>query len=166
VSKKSAGFLLFRFIADQLEVLLVHPGGPFWSKRDDGAWSIPKGEFNESEDPLEAAKREFEEEIGKSVTGEAIPLKPLRQPSGKMVYAWGIKGDFDPETLKSNTFSMEWPPKSAQFQEFPEIDKAQWFSLEVAKIKVLKGQVGFIEQLKEKLTEEQRAQMERYPVQQ
>ena len=149
--KKSAGLLLFRVVASHLEVLLVHPGGPLWAKKDDGSWSIPKGEIAETEDPFEAAKREFKEELGSLVTGEAILLKPLRQPSGKIIYAWGVRGDFDPATMKSNTFTMEWPPKSGQKREFPEIDKAGWFPIEVAMRKIVKGQSDFIDQLKEKL---------------
>ena len=149
--KKSAGLLLFRVVDSHLEVLLVHPGGPLWAKKDDGSWSIPKGEIAETEDPFEAAKREFKEELGSLVTGEAILLKPLRQPSGKIIYAWGVRGDFDPATMKSNTFTMEWPPKSGQKREFPEIDKAGWFPIEVAMRKIVKGQADFIDQLKEKL---------------
>jgi predicted NUDIX family NTP pyrophosphohydrolase len=151
MSKKSAGILLFRDSSGYLEVLLVHPGGPFWAKKDDGAWSIPKGEFEEHEDPLEAAKREFEEEVGVAPSGDLIPLEPLRQPSGKIVYAWAMKGDFDPAALKSNTFSMEWPPKSGRQQDFPEVDRAAWFSIEVARRKILKGQAPFLSQLQEKL---------------
>jgi predicted NUDIX family NTP pyrophosphohydrolase len=150
-SRKSAGFLLFRIASDHVEVLLVHPGGPFWVRKDNGAWSIPKGEFEENEEPLAAAHREFEEETGRSVSGELIPLEPLRQPSGKLVYAWAVEQDFDPSILKSNTFSMEWPPKSGRQQEFPEIDQARWFGLQEARHKILKGQASFITQLEEKL---------------
>ncbi len=151
MSKMSAGLLLFRYIADNLEVLLVHPGGPYWAKKDDGAWSIPKGEFTEGEDPFEAAKREFEEETGQTPTGDVITLRPMRQPGGKLVYTWAIRSNFNAAALKSNTFFMEWPPKSGRQQEFPEVDKAEWFSIEVAKRKILRGQVNFIEQLQEKL---------------
>ncbi len=151
MSKKSAGLLLFRDASGYFEVLLVHPGGPFWAKKDDGAWSIPKGEFEEDEDPFDAAKREFEEETGIAPSGDVIPLEPLRQPSGKLVYAWAMKGDFDPAVLKSNTFSMEWPPKSGRQQEFPEIDRAAWLSIEAARRKILKGQAPFLLQLREKL---------------
>jgi predicted NUDIX family NTP pyrophosphohydrolase len=147
MSKKSAGFLLFRETSGKLEVLLVHPGGPFWASKDDGSWSIPKGEFTEDEEPLAAAKREFEEETGVTATGNFIPLEPLRQPSGKIVYAWAVKADFDSTALRSNTFSMEWPPKSGQQQEFPEIDRAAWFTVESARRKILKGQTGFLDQL-------------------
>ena len=150
ISKKSAGLLLFRETPGRLEVLLVHPGGPFWAKKDEGSWSIPKGEFEENEDPLTAAMREFEEETGFAVASRLIPLEPLRQPSGKVVYAWAMKEDFDTPRLKSNTFSMEWPPKSGRQQEFPEIDRAEWFPIESAMLKILKGQAGFLAQLQEK----------------
>jgi len=151
MSKKSAGLLLFRETAAGLEVLLVHPGGPFWAKKDDGSWSIPKGEFSDDEEPLEAAKREFEEEMGVPATGEFMPLKPLKQPSGKLVFAWAVRSDFDPSSLRSNTFSMEWPPKSGRHQEFPEVDKAAWFDVETARQKILKGQAPFLDQLLVKL---------------
>ncbi len=128
-------------------MLLVHPGGPFWAKKDDGAWSIPKGEFSPGEEPLAAARREFEEEMGVSPSGEFIPLKPLKQPSGKLVYAWALRSDFDPSTLKSNVFSIEWPPKSGRQQQFPEIDRAAWFGVETARLKILKGQGPFLDQL-------------------
>lgn len=151
--KQSAGLLLFRVVAGNLEVLLVHPGGPFWARKDDGSWSIPKGELSEGEDLFEAAIREFKEELGSSVTGEAIPLKPLRQPSGKIIYAWGVNGDFDTTTLKSNTFSMEWPPKSGQQREFPEVDRAAWFEIVAAKRKIHQGQVPLIEELERMVSE-------------
>jgi predicted NUDIX family NTP pyrophosphohydrolase len=143
--------LLFRETPDCLEVLLVHPGGPFWAKKDKGSWSIPKGELEAHEDPLSAALREFEEETGLTAGGNPISLEPLRQPSGKVVHAWAVRGEFDPAQLKSNTFSMEWPPKSGRQQEFPEIDRAEWFPIEVALQKILKGQAGFLAQLQEKL---------------
>ncbi len=149
--RKSAGLLLFRKISGRLEVLLVHPGGPFWAKKDDGAWSIPKGEFEDDENPLAAAKREFREETGFAPDGESIPLEPLRQPSGKLVYAWAIEGDVDPAEVKSNTFSLEWPPKSGRYREFPEADRAEWFSVEAAGRKIAKGQAAFLVQLQEKL---------------
>ena len=147
---KSSGLLLFREVSGVLEVLLVHPGGPFWAKKDEGAWSIPKGEFGEGEDPLTAAKREFEEETGIAPSGDYIPLTPVRQPGGKIVYAWATRGEFDTVSLKSNTFSMEWPPKSGGKQDFPEIDRAEWLTIEDAKHKILKGQVPFLIQLQEK----------------
>lgn len=131
-------------------MLLVHPGGPFWAKKDEGSWSIPKGGLEEKEDPLTAAMREFEEETGFAVAGSPIPLEPLRQPSGKIVYAWAMKGDLDPARLISNTFCMEWPPKSGRQQEFPEVERAEWFTIESAMQKILKGQAGFLTQLQEK----------------
>jgi predicted NUDIX family NTP pyrophosphohydrolase len=146
-SRKSAGLLLFRDTTAGLEVLLVHPGGPFWAKKDDGVWSIPKGEFADGEEPLDAAKREFEEEMGVPAVGDFIALESLKQPSGKRVFAWAVRSDFDPSRLKSNTFSMEWPPKSGRQQEFPEVDKAEWFSVEAARRKILKGQELFLDQL-------------------
>jgi predicted NUDIX family NTP pyrophosphohydrolase len=150
MSKKSAGLLLFREVSGQLEVLLVHPGGPYWAKKDDGAWSIPKGEFDGGEDALSAAKREFREETGLTLPeGELIQLQPIRQPGGKLVYAWAMNHDLDPAGLKSNTFSMEWPPKSGRQQEFPEIDRATWFAIETAAHKILKGQVPLVEQLQQ-----------------
>jgi predicted NUDIX family NTP pyrophosphohydrolase len=151
MSKRSAGILLFRNVSGCFEVLLVHPGGPFWVKKDEGAWSIPKGEFEEDEDPLKAAMREFEEEIGTTLNGERIPLNPVQQPGGKIVYAWAMKGEFDPARLKSNKFQMEWPPKSGRKREFPEVDRAEWLSIETAKCKILKGQIPFLMELQEKL---------------
>jgi predicted NUDIX family NTP pyrophosphohydrolase len=145
--KQSAGLLLFRERSGHLEVLLVHPGGPFWKNKDDGAWSIPKGEFSGDEDPLAAARREFEEETGFRAEGEAIALRPLKQAGGKVVHAWTLRGDLDAEAIRSNTFLLEWPPKSGRRQEFPEVDRATWFPLDVARRKILQGQVGFLEQL-------------------
>lgn len=147
--KKSAGILLFRERAGHFEVLLVHPGGPFWAKKDEGAWSIPKGELEADEDPLLAAVREVKEETGIEIDGDLIAIKQLRQPGGKIVYAWAAEGDFDAAALKSNSFSMEWPPKSGLRRDFPEVDRAAWFALELAKSKILRGQAGFIGQLQE-----------------
>jgi predicted NUDIX family NTP pyrophosphohydrolase len=147
MAKKSAGLLLFRESTAGLEVLLVHPGGPFWAKKDVAAWSIPKGEFGDDEEALTAAKREFEEELGVPPAGEFIPLEPLRQPGGKLVFAWALQADFDTSRLKSNMFSMEWPPKSGRHQEFPEIDRAEWFPIETARVMILKGQAGLLDQL-------------------
>lgn len=149
--RESAGLLPFRQALGRLEVLLVHPGGPFWAKRDEGAWSIPKGEVEEDEDPLAAARRELEEETGFTVAGDAIPLAPVRQPSGKLVHAWAMKKDVNPAGLRSSAFSMEWPPKSGQLQRFPEIDRAAWFTMEVARRKIVKGQADFLDQLERKL---------------
>jgi predicted NUDIX family NTP pyrophosphohydrolase/protein-L-isoaspartate O-methyltransferase len=128
-------------------VLLVHPGGPFWAKKDEGAWSIPKGEFSDSEEPLAAARREFEEEMGRPVDGAFLPLEPIRQAGGKHVLAWAVRADFDTTTLRSNTFCMEWPPRSGRQQQFPEVDKAAWFDLASAKQKILKGQAGLLDEL-------------------
>ena len=147
MSKQSAGLLLFRETADGLEVLLAHPGGPYWAKKDDAAWTIPKGELDVDEEPLAAARREFEEEMGAAVDGEFLPLEPIKQPGGKLVFAWAVSSDFDPSALRSNTFSMEWPPKSGRQQQFAEIDRAAWFDLERARRKILKGQAPFLDQL-------------------
>jgi predicted NUDIX family NTP pyrophosphohydrolase len=129
--------------------MLVHPGGPFWAKKDEGAWSIPKGLFEENEDPLDAAKREFKEETGFEVEGEFIDLGELKQPSKKIIHAWALEKDLDETKIVSNTFTLEWPKNSGRLQEYPEIDKADWFEIEQAKKKILKGQVGFIERLVE-----------------
>jgi predicted NUDIX family NTP pyrophosphohydrolase len=152
VPKLSAGLLVSRRTAAGLEVLLVHPGGPFWAKKDDGAWSLPKGEYEPSEDPLEVARREFEEEIGQAPpNGEAAWLGELRQPSGKVVSAWTMEGDLDVSDVRSNTFEMEWPPRSGRTREFPEVDRAGWFELEEARRKILRGQRGFIDRFEELL---------------
>ena len=129
----------------------MHPGGPFWAKKDDGAWSIPKGEIAEDEDPLKAAKREFREETGFQIDGNFIALTPVKQAGGKWVYAWAVEGDCGAELIRSNTFSMEWPPRSGKRQEFPEINRAAWFPLDVAKQKILKGQLSLLEQLQSQL---------------
>jgi predicted NUDIX family NTP pyrophosphohydrolase len=131
---------LYRFKDGTAEVLLVHPGGPFWAKKDDGAWSIPKGEYETGEDPLDAAKREFEEETGQRAAGAFIDLGAFRQPSGKMIRAWALEADLDVGALKSNLFTMEWPPRSGRSQEFPEVDRAAWFTLSQASRKILAGQ--------------------------
>jgi len=144
VTKQSAGLLVFRAGPDGVEVLLVHPGGPFWAKKDEGAWSIPKGEMDDGEDALVAARREFREETGFVVGDVARPLAPVRLSSGKVVHAWAVPGDADPALLRSNTFSMEWPPRSGRSQEFPEVDRAAWFSLAEAKRKIAAGQLPFL----------------------
>jgi predicted NUDIX family NTP pyrophosphohydrolase len=149
--KKSAGILVYRFYSGELEVFLVHPGGPFWKNKDDGAWSIPKGEYAEDEDPLEAAKREFEEETGIVCDGKFITLDPIKQKGGKMVSAWALEKHIDAKSIKSNLFSMEWPPKSGKMQEFPEVDKAAWFGLNDAKQKINPSQAALIDQLITKL---------------
>lgn len=149
--KKSAGILLYRISNGFLEILLVHPGGPFWVKKDLESWSIPKGEFDEHEDAFETAKREFAEELGEPISGNFIPLDPIIQKSGKMVYAWAVEGNMDTGQIQSNTFEMEWPPKSGRLQSFPEIDKAEWFDVETAKKKINAMQVKLIDELVKKI---------------
>lgn len=144
--KLSAGILVFRKSPSGIQVFLVHPGGPFWKNKDAGAWSIPKGEYVEGTEPLEAAKREFLEETGSEAGGEFIPLGRLRQPDGKVVSAWALERDEMPP-IRSNTFSIEWPPKSGRMQEFPEVDRGDWFFLVDARKKILKGQVEFLDRL-------------------
>jgi predicted NUDIX family NTP pyrophosphohydrolase len=130
-----------------VEVLLVHPGGPFWARKDLGAWSVPKGEFGEDEDPLEAARREFQEETGLAVSDDFAPLKSIRQAGGKVVHAWAVEGDCDPDVIRSNAFSMEWPPRSGTQQEFPEVDRAAWFTLQQARDKIIRSQQPLLDQL-------------------
>jgi predicted NUDIX family NTP pyrophosphohydrolase len=150
--KLSAGLLLFKRVGDETQVFLVHPGGPFWKNKDDGAWSIPKGEYGAGEEPLAVARREYEEELGSPPPeGEYLSLGEIRQAGGKIVSAWAIEGDFDPARLKSNTFEIEWPPKSGKRASFPEVDRGAWFLLAEAKAKILTGQRLFLERL-EKLT--------------
>jgi predicted NUDIX family NTP pyrophosphohydrolase len=149
VASRSAGILLWRRSAGALEVLLVHPGGPFWAKKDSGAWSIPKGEFADGEDPEAAARREFFEELGAEITGPLVPLGEIRQAGGKRVRAFAAAGDFDCAALMSNFFEMEWPPRSGRRTSFPEVDRAEWFSLEAARQKMLAGQVPFLDRLAE-----------------
>ena len=152
MAKRSAGILLFRGRGAQLRLLLVHPGGPFWTKKDLGAWSIPKGEHKEGDVPLAVARREFEEELGaQAPAGDAIELGELVQPSRKVITAFAMEGDLDPSRLKSNLFEMEWPPKSGRLQSFPEVDRAAWFPVEEARDKLLPGQRPFIDQLLERL---------------
>jgi len=146
--ERSAGILRYRRRpADGLELLLVHPGGPFWAKKDLGAWSIPKGEYGEGEDPLTVARREFEEETGQAIAGEFLDLGDLVSPGRKVVTAFALEGDFDPAALRSNTFELEWPPRSGRQKSFPEIDRAQWFSRGEARQKILSGQREFIARL-------------------
>lgn len=145
--QRSAGILLFRRRRGAIEVLLAHPGGPFWAKKDEGAWSIPKGVYEPSEDGLAAAKREFAEETGAQTEGEAVALGAFRQSSAKTVDVWAIEGEFDPARLKSNTFTLEWPPRSGRRREVPEIDRVQWFALDEASRKMLKGQRPILQAL-------------------
>jgi predicted NUDIX family NTP pyrophosphohydrolase len=149
-AKLSAGVLLFRRRDGEVEVLLGHPGGPFWAKKDHGAWSIPKGELDADEDPFAGAIREFEEETGYRPSGDFIPLTPITQSGGKRVLAWAVEGDLDPTSVRSNTFSLEWPPRSGRVVEFPEIDRAEWFSIAEARARLLPGQVPFLDDLAEK----------------
>ena len=148
--RTSAGILLYRLRPAGPEVLLGHMGGPFWSAKDDGGWSIPKGEHGPDEDPLAVAQREFEEELGSSVpTQELVPLGALRVTSGKVLAVWAAEGDLDAAAAQSNTFTMEWPPRSGRVQEFPEIDRAAWFGLDEARSKLVKGQVPFLDRLRD-----------------
>ncbi len=146
--RTSAGILLHRETGDGLEVLLVHPGGPFWARRDAGAWSIPKGEYSSDEDPLEAARREFAEELGSAApAGEPADLGEIRQRSGKVVHAWALAGDVDTTQIQSNTFTLEWPPRSGRTSEFPEVDRAAWFDLDRAREKINPAQAAFLDRL-------------------
>jgi len=144
---QSAGLLLFRQVDGDIEVLLGHPGGPFWKRKDEGAWSIPKGLIAPGEEPLAAAQREFAEETGHYPKGDSVPLGSATQPGGKVVHVWAIEGDWDPADIKSNTFEMEWPPRSGRRQSFPEIDRAAWFGVAEARRRILKGQALFIDHL-------------------
>jgi len=154
-SKISAGLLMYRFRNRQLQLFLVHPGGPFWARKDEGAWSIPKGELEENEQPLEAAIREFEEEIGVKPQGNFLDLGSIRQRGGKTVYAWAFAGDYDEaKPIKSNTFTLEFPPHSGKIQEFPEIDKAAFFEVEEAKQKINSAQTEFIDRLQKMLDQD------------
>jgi predicted NUDIX family NTP pyrophosphohydrolase len=145
--QQSAGILMYRRAGGTIEVLLVHPGGPFFAKKDDGAWTIPKGLCAPGEDALAAARREFREETGMAPAGEFTPLGEFRQSSAKTVTAFAVEGDFDVRKLASNTFSLEWPPRSGRAQEFPEVDRAGWFSLAEARRKILKGQAAILDAL-------------------
>jgi predicted NUDIX family NTP pyrophosphohydrolase len=147
VAKESAGILLYRRGERGTEVLLVHPGGPFWAKKDEGAWSIPKGELAPGEDALTRARTELEEETGAAIEGDFRPLPPCRQAGGKRIQAWAIEGAFDPAALRSNTFLLEWPPRSGRRQEFPEVDRAEWFDLATARMKINPGQRPLLDEL-------------------
>lgn len=154
MAKQSAGILLYRMVGAEPEVLLVHPGGPFWAKKDAGAWSIPKGEYEAGEDPLACAVREFEEELGTAPpTAGLIELGTARQAGGKLVTAWAVEGDFDPADIRSNSFSMEWPPRSGELREFPEVDRARWFSPTEARERIVPAQAAFIDRLVERLAD-------------
>jgi predicted NUDIX family NTP pyrophosphohydrolase len=142
--RQSAGILVYRQSADRLEFLLAHPGGPYFANKDDGDWSIPKGEFVDGEDPLTVAQREFEEEIGQPIAGRFTPLRPIKQKGGKIVYAWLVEGDLDVSHVHSNTFTIEWPPKSGKRQEFPEVDRAAWFDMETAARKIKLAQLDLL----------------------
>ncbi|TDE16872.1 NUDIX domain-containing protein [Dyadobacter psychrotolerans] len=150
--KQSAGILLFRNRGSEAEVFLVHPGGPFFARKDAGWWTVPKGEFGEPELPLQAAIREFEEETGLKLSGEFLPLAPIVQKAGKKVYCWAIEGNMDASVIVSNTFEMEWPPKSGKTKSFPEIDKAAWFDLETAKRMIMAAQISFLDELLKAMT--------------
>ena len=158
MAKRSAGILLYRLRHGELQVFLAHPGGPFWARKDDGAWSIPKGELVAGEDPLAAARREMLEETGVSVEGPVLTLAPVRQAGGKTVQAFAIEQDFDVTMLRSNTFEMEWPPRSGNRRSFPEIDRAAWFGLDEARSRILLGQVGFLDAIAARLADRDRRQ--------
>ena len=151
--KQSAGLLVYRRKRGALEFFLVHPGGPFWTKKDLGAWTIPKGEFDGAEDGLAAARREFTEEVGTGMDGTFIALTPRLQPSRKMIHAWAVEGDVDETRLKSNEFEIEWPPRSGKRQRFPEIDRGAWFSIEEAERRIQRGQTPFLDELRKHLTD-------------
>lgn len=146
MAKQSSGILVYRVDNKQIQFFLVHPGGPFWRNKDEGAWSIPKGEYLDDEDALKAAQREFEEETGQSVTGDFTALKPVKLKSGKIVKAWLVEGNVDAENIVSNTCPVEWPPRSGKMIEIPEIDKAAWFDAETAKVKINQAQTAFIDE--------------------
>jgi predicted NUDIX family NTP pyrophosphohydrolase len=147
MASSSAGILLYRRSAEGVQVLLVHPGGPFWARRDLGAWSIPKGECGAGEEPAVAARREFAEEIGIQLSGELRPLGEVKQKAGKRVVGFAVEGDLDASAVRSNSFEMEWPPRSGRVQSFPEIDRAEWFDLDPARQKIIPGQVPFLDRL-------------------
>lgn len=145
---RSAGLLVYRVHQRCLEVLLAHMGGPFWAAKDDRAWSIPKGEYEPQEGALAAARREFQEEMGSAPPeGPLVELGEIRQPSGKLITAWAVAGEFDTTRLQSNTFMLEWPPGSGRLREYPEVDRACWFDIDTARMKLVRGQVGFIDRL-------------------
>jgi predicted NUDIX family NTP pyrophosphohydrolase len=152
MAKQSAGVLLYQKHNSPVQVLLVHPGGPFWARKDKGAWSIPKGEFDEAEEPLTAAKREFQEELGQTPpAGDYRELGTVKNKSGKVIHVWAVEGDLDVKQFKSNTFTLEWPPRSGRVMEFPEADKAAWFDLDTARQKLHPAQTPFLDRLAELL---------------
>ncbi len=157
--KRSAGILAYRKSGMICEVFLVHPGGPFWKNKDVNAWSIPKGEFTEEENPFDAAVREFTEETGFTVAGSFSELEPVRQPGGKIVHVWAVEADFNPALLKSNSFTLEWPPRSGKEIEVPEVDRAEWFSLPDAYDKIHKGQVPLLEQFERLIKTEEKGKI-------
>ena len=151
-ARRSAGILLYRQAGGAPEVLLVHPGGPFWARRDEGAWSIPKGEYEDGDDPLAAALREFEEETGTALPpGEPIELGDVKQRGGKVVTGWAVEGDLDADAIRSNTFTMQWPPRSGRLATFPEVDRAGWFAVDEARGKLNPAQTAFLDRLLERL---------------
>ena len=147
LTKQSAGLLLFRRLEKEIEFLLVHPGGPFFARKHEGVWTIPKGELKENEDPLEAAKREFKEETGFAMEGQFLPLHPIKQKGGKQVLGWALEANLDETKIESNTFELQWPPRSGRLQQFPEIDKAGWFGYEEACRLINERQIPFIDEL-------------------
>jgi predicted NUDIX family NTP pyrophosphohydrolase len=153
MAKQSAGILLYRWQGKQLEVFLGHPGGPFWANKDQGSWSVPKGEYLEGEEPLSAAVREFEEETGYRPTGDFIPLTTIRQKGHKTVHCWAVEGQLDESSIISNHFEMEWPPRSGKMKSFPEIDRGAWFTVETAREKILERQRSFIDELADMIGE-------------
>jgi predicted NUDIX family NTP pyrophosphohydrolase len=153
MSKLSAGILVYRVKNKKIEVFLCHPGGPFYKNKDNAAWTIPKGEFDENEEAFAAAKREFEEETGQEINGDFIAMKPIKYKDGrKVVYTWAVEGNIDATNIKSNTFPLEWPPKSGKFIEVPEVDKSDWFTIEIAKQKILPSLSPLLEDLIENIT--------------
>lgn len=151
MGKRSAGLLMYRHREGRLEVFLVHPGGPFWNRKDLGAWTIPKGEYAPEEDALTAAKREFQEETGLTPSDDLIELSPITQRSGKVVRVWAFEGDADPDSITSNTFELEWPPASGRYQSFPEVDRAAWFDLEEAERRIVPAQVPLLLEVQQRL---------------
>ncbi len=151
MKKPSAGILPYRKNNSEYEVFLVHPGGPYWMNKDLHAWSVAKGEFEEDEEPLATAKREFQEETGYNISGEFIKLEPVKQPNGKIIHTWAVEADFDASKITSNFFEMEWPPRSGKFQEFPEVDRGGWFTFNKAVYKIISGQIPILKNLAEML---------------